>query len=79
MIYAIMRSLGLRASEADLPIEAYAARAFTERDALYQNSLRGTVRIAEALEAQTRLLANGPETAEEEAPGAIAPTGTSGG
>jgi hypothetical protein len=56
MIYAIMRSLGLRASEADLPIEAYAARAFIERDNLYLESLRGTVRIADALEAQTELV-----------------------
>lgn len=56
MIYAIMRSLGLRASEADLPVEAYAARAMTERDALYLASLQGTVRIADALEEQTRML-----------------------
>lgn len=59
MIYAIMQSLGLKASEADLPIEAYAARGMTERDALYLRSLEGTVRIAAALEAQTKLIAGG--------------------
>ena len=50
MIFAIMRALKLKASEADLPLEAYAARAFIERDNLYLDSLRAQLRIAEALE-----------------------------
>jgi hypothetical protein len=55
LIFAIMRSLKLKASEADLPAEAYAARGFIQRDNLYLQSLHGTVRIADALEAQVRL------------------------
>lgn len=56
LICAIMRSLGLTVSEADLPVEAYAARGWTERDTLYLKSLQGTVRIADALEAQNRMV-----------------------
>lgn len=56
MIFAVMTAMKLRASEADLPIEAYAAKGMIERDNLWLNSLRGTVRIAEALELQTKLM-----------------------
>ena len=52
MIFAIMRSWGLNASEADLPLEAYASRGMMERDALWLDSLRANVRIADALETQ---------------------------
>jgi hypothetical protein len=66
MIFAIMHSLGLRASEADLPVEAYAARAMVERDSLHQDSLRATVRIADTLEAQLRLIgASGSAVADK--------------
>jgi hypothetical protein len=57
LIFAIMQAMKLRASEADIPVEAYAARGMTARDELWLNSLRGTVRIADALELQTRLIA----------------------
>jgi hypothetical protein len=50
MIYAIMRALKLKASEADLPVEAYAAKGFIERDNLYLASLHAQLRIATALE-----------------------------
>lgn len=59
MIFAIMQALKLRASEADLPAEAYAAKAMMARDLLWLKSLEGTVRIADALEAQTRLISGG--------------------
>lgn len=76
MIYAIMRSLGLRASEADLPVEAYAARGMTERDALYIQSLHGTVRIANALEAQLQVLQAAAEAQlGDEAKPAAVPSG----
>jgi hypothetical protein len=52
MIFAIMRSLKLKASEADLPVEAYASRGMIERDNLYLDSLRAQTRIAKALEEQ---------------------------
>lgn len=67
MIYAIMQSLGLHASEADIPMEAYAAQGMVDRNALYLKSLEGMVRIADALEAQTRMIANAaPQPAAEQ-------------
>lgn len=51
MIFAIMQALKLQASEADLPVEAYAARGMIDRDTLCLQSLHAQVRIAEALEA----------------------------
>ena len=56
MIFAMMQALKLKASEADLPVEAYAAQGMINRDALWLNSLHGTIRIANALEAQVRML-----------------------
>ena len=56
MIFAVMKAMKLRASEADLPVEAYAAKGMIERDNLWLNSLRGTVRIADALELQVKLM-----------------------
>ena len=56
LIFAVMKAMKLRASEADLPVEAYAAKGMIERDNLWLNSLRGTVRIADALELQTKLM-----------------------
>lgn len=56
MIFAVMKAMKLRASEADLPVEAYAAKGMIERDNLWLNSLRGTARIADALELQTKLM-----------------------
>lgn len=50
MISAIMRTLSLKGSEADLPVEAYAANAMIIRDNLYLDSLRAQLRIADALE-----------------------------
>lgn len=61
LIYAIMQSLGLKASEADLPIEAYAASGMMIRDALYLDSLRAQLRIAESLERQTAMIAQAPD------------------
>jgi len=51
LIFAIMRSLNLKASEADLPAEAYAARGMLQRDLLYLRSLEAQIRTADALEA----------------------------
>jgi len=64
MVFAVMKAMKLRASEADLPVEAYAAKGMIERDNLWLNSLRGTVRIADALELQTRLLGSGQAEAQ---------------
>ena len=58
MVFAVMQSMKLRASEADLPAEAYAAKGMIARDQLWLKSLEGTVRIADALELQTRMLTN---------------------
>lgn len=68
LIFAIMRSLKLKASEADLPAEAYAARGFIQRDNLYLQSLQGTVRIADALEAHLRLAFGESQTHEPNKP-----------
>lgn len=51
LIFAIMRSLGLKASEADLPAEAYAAKGMIDRDDLYLQSLSAQIRTADTLEA----------------------------
>jgi hypothetical protein len=56
MIFAIMQALKLRASEADIPSEAYAAKGMIARDNLFLRSLEGTVRIADALERQANAL-----------------------
>ena len=54
LIFAMMRSLKLKASEADIPLEAYAAKGMIERDNLYLESLRSQKRIADALEESMR-------------------------
>lgn len=63
LISAIMKSLNLNHSEADLQTDAYAAIGFTDRDALYQDSLRAQRdhanamrEVANVLSLQTKLL-----------------------
>jgi hypothetical protein len=68
LIFAIMQAMKLRASEADIPVEAYAAKGMTARDELWLNSLRGTVRIADALELQTKLIAGGDAQTQQQLP-----------
>lgn len=46
MLFAVTQSMKLPASEADLPVEEYAAKGTIERENLWLNSLRGTIRIA---------------------------------
>ncbi len=50
MVSAILQSLGMKVSEADLAVSAYAADGMVKRDNLYLDSLRAQLRIAEALE-----------------------------
>lgn len=45
-----MTAVGMKVSEVDLSIEAYAAAGFIARDNLYLASLAAQSRIAEALE-----------------------------
>lgn len=71
LIFAIMQAMKLRASEADIPVEAYAAKGMTDRDNLWLNSLRGTTRIADALELQTRMLAGNVESGNNQAVGEL--------
>lgn len=51
LLSAILQSMGMKVSEADLALEAYAARGMIERDNLYLDSLAAQGRIARALEA----------------------------
>lgn len=75
LISAIMASLKLKHSEADLQTDAYAAIGFTDRDELYQDSLRAQRDHANAMRAvadvlafQTRLLAGEGTPPVEEPP-----------
>ncbi|MBX7481220.1 DUF6680 family protein [Qipengyuania qiaonensis] len=52
LISAILQSLGMRVSEADLAVQAYAAGGMIERDNLYLRSLDAQIRTADALEKQ---------------------------
>jgi hypothetical protein len=54
LVASAMRAVGLNVSEADLPVEAYAAGGFIARDNLYLASLQAQDRIATALETQVR-------------------------
>ena len=57
LVSAILQSLGMKVSEADLAISAYAAGGMVQRDALYLQSLQAQVRIASALEGQAETTA----------------------
>ena len=50
MIYEISKSLGIPLSEGDVHSTAYVSRGFTDRDALYLDSLKATRDIASAVE-----------------------------
>ena len=50
LLSAVMNAVGMKVSEVDLSIEAYAAAGFIARDNLYLASLAAQSRIAEALE-----------------------------
>lgn len=54
LISAVLGAVGINSSEADLATDAYAARAFIERDNLYLRSLAAQERIASALEASVQ-------------------------
>lgn len=51
LLSAILQSMGMKVSEADLALEAYAASGMIQRDNLYLESLAAQGRIARALEA----------------------------
>lgn len=55
LLSAVLNSVGIAASEADLTVEAYAAEGMIQRDNLYLESLHSQQRIAEALERSTRV------------------------
>lgn len=50
LLSAVMMAVGMKVSEADLAVEAYAAGGFIARDNLYIASLAAQPRIADALE-----------------------------
>lgn len=50
LVSAVLGAMGMKVSEADLAIEAYAADAMIQRDHLYLRSLEAQTRIADALE-----------------------------
>lgn len=50
LVSAVLRSIGIAASEADLAIEAYASRGMMARDELWLRSLDAQIRTANALE-----------------------------
>lgn len=49
LLSAILRAVGMNASEADLSIEAYAARGLLQREEIYINSLLAQQKTADAL------------------------------
>lgn len=50
LLSAILAAVGMKVSEADLAIQAYAAGGFIARDNLYLDSLHAQIRTANALE-----------------------------
>jgi hypothetical protein len=59
LIYEVMQHLGYELPETDIQSSAYAAGVYIERDNLNISAARAWIRIADALEAQTRLLNGG--------------------
>ena len=51
LLSAVLQAMGMRVSEADLALEAYAAGGMIQRDNIYIESLVAQTRIARALEA----------------------------
>lgn len=50
LVSSVLTALGMKVSEADLAIEAYAADGMIQRDNLYLKSLEAQIRTADALE-----------------------------
>lgn len=50
LIFAMMRSLGLKIAETDIQLDAYRASGMARRDNIYIESLLATKRMADALE-----------------------------
>ena len=55
LIYEIMRSVGLRLSEADIQTQVYISQGFIDRDALYLASLAAMPDIAATMRRQSQL------------------------
>jgi hypothetical protein len=50
LLSAVLKEVGITASEADLAVEGYASDGFRARDNMYLNSLQAQIRTADALE-----------------------------